>query len=211
LVALPEARLLLLHEAVAFVVERCECGLEEAQRALLRAFREDTIAARARLPINYPGRHPSWPEELCDVDVYPEHWYVAVDWENDCLGVSRSVTVKRASLEQWLPKPTADPDGRTAAGDTSGSPVELAPDDPPVGIKAPASRHPKKRGPAGGQIAAVKAIVADVHAKKYTLDQLHGMKQDSLARQYGYRSRGPALKALETAATIVGNSNSDKR
>ena len=50
MVALPEARSLPLHGAVALVVERCECNVSAARDALLPAFRQGTITAIGLVP-----------------------------------------------------------------------------------------------------------------------------------------------------------------
>jgi hypothetical protein len=116
-----------------------------------------------------------------------------------------------AGIEARLSELSAD--GRTAAGDTSGSPAEMAPDfvDPLVGRKTSVSRPPKKRGPrAIKRIAGTNKMVADVRAGKCTLEEFHNMKQSSLAQQYGFRSRGWAQQALADAEAILSDSNPDK-
>jgi hypothetical protein len=71
---------------------------------------------------------------------------------------------------------------------------------------------PKRRGPPATMMnRAAAQMVKDVRSGKCTLADLQTMKQESLAAEYGLKSRDTARKALKAAAAeIAGISNSDK-
>jgi hypothetical protein len=108
MIALPRPSLLLLHEAAAFVVERCDCDPAEARTALLRAFREGTIPTRGRAAVSWPGRPEGMPQSLYVADIDADDWYTGIDWECDCLGGYQSVTVERCNVERWLSDQPSD-------------------------------------------------------------------------------------------------------
>jgi len=69
----------------------------------------------------------------------------------------------------------------------------------------------KKRGPKPTVMeTAAQRMVADIRGGEVTLCDLKTMKQESLAQEYGVKSRDTARKALARAAEIVAISNPDK-
>ena len=109
----------------------------------------------------------------------------------------RVVVLKTADFEAWLHS------GRDATGAPAPDVAEASGREP--GTSAPMPRPPvplplKRSGPPPDvRDAAAARMVEDFRAKKQTPDTLLGMKQDSLASQYGVKSRTTARAALSQA------------
>ena len=192
MVALPRPRLLLLHEAMAFVVERCDCDPAEARAALLRACREGIIPARGRATVSWPGRPEGMPPDFCVADIHADDWHMEVDWEHDSLGGYRSVTVERCNVEQWL----SDQPAHSEAPDFS-----AAPSAPTLPAPAPMKCAPD---------ACTRRTILEVYGHA----QRHGMKPPNLKeiarpvqeilRREGYHAFAKRVETIAGEPSLSG-------
>jgi hypothetical protein len=105
--ALPKPSPLFLQEAVAFIAERKQINMAEAQDTLLDELRRGTIVARGVLPLTlHPkpdvawAHHPATTEE----SIHRGQWFQSVDWKLSRLGRFRDITIESHSLEARFPK-----------------------------------------------------------------------------------------------------------
>ena len=105
--ALPKLSPLYLQEAAAFIAERKQINIAEAQDTLLDELRRGTIVARGVLPLTlHPkpdfawAHHPATTEE----SIHRGQWFQSVDWKLSRLGRFRDITIESHSLEARFPK-----------------------------------------------------------------------------------------------------------
>jgi hypothetical protein len=83
-VPLPSPESLSLSEVVALVKERCDCSEDEAKKALRRAGLDGRLRA------------------FGSKDLRADDWNSNIDWIAETVGSYFSVSIKRASIEEWL-------------------------------------------------------------------------------------------------------------
>jgi hypothetical protein len=117
----------------------------------------------------------------------------------------RWLATKRVPLPPWLSSEDA------AQGKKAVAPAKPHTPQAVMAAKNLVSHPQKRRGPPRTERnRAATMMVNDIRAGKRTLDELHGMKQDTLAYDYGLKSRDTARKALADAVNIVAISSCDK-
>jgi hypothetical protein len=99
---------LFLRQAAAFIAERKQINIAEAQDTLLDELRRGTIVAGGIIPLSiHPDpdvawTHPATTEEL----IGRGQWlHQPVDWKLSRLGRFRDITIESHSLEARFPKP----------------------------------------------------------------------------------------------------------
>jgi hypothetical protein len=101
---LPSPVSLSLSEAVALVMERCDCSKDDAKNALRRAGQDGRLVAIGSIPLStHPNpevhaRHPVLRRE----PVSPADWYGDINWDASKISRYSSVAITKASLEAWL-------------------------------------------------------------------------------------------------------------
>gem|GEM_PF-6257382 len=102
--ALPSPDSLSLSEAVALVMRRCDCSEDDAKEALRRAGLDRRLEAIGSIPLSaHPdpairARHRARRREA----VSPADWDSNIDWINGTIGPYFSVSISRASIDDWL-------------------------------------------------------------------------------------------------------------
>jgi hypothetical protein len=124
---------LAFRDAVAQVVERCQCSTHTAMEALRQAGREGAIRARGIVPLNASrDPHDAWRrsgEQGRQEDLEPSDWAAKIELGCDRVGRTFKVILERSSFEDWLgrgshrtggvPLPNEDRSARAVDGETS--------------------------------------------------------------------------------------------
>ena len=110
---LPERAWLPLSDAADFIVERCECSIDDARTALLEALRDRQVHARGTRPNpvykralsqGYSG--PDWerafPPQVGRRLIPDLFWRHDPDWQTNTVGEVTNVEIDRTSLLRWL-------------------------------------------------------------------------------------------------------------
>ena len=130
---LPERAWLLLSDAADFIVERCECSIDDARAALLGGLRDGLVSARGTHPNTVYKRAVSqgynrldweraFPAQVGRPIIPKLFWWHDPDWQTNKVGAVINVEVDRASLLQWL-----GGDGAVPEPETGRHPQDMAP------------------------------------------------------------------------------------
>jgi hypothetical protein len=104
MVGLPRPELLLLSEAIRFVVKLCGCSEADAKHALRDAGLNGRLIAKGAVPrsahpnIRKAAAHPY----RADENLRPGDWANEIDWASNRIGRCLGVRITLASIEAWL-------------------------------------------------------------------------------------------------------------